>query len=255
MIKKSFSQFRANFKKDVAFRIISIGLICLLFFPWLLTRTWGLFHFNEGSAWVGDAIGGITGPISGFLGAVLVYLALKEQIKANRIITDQFKEQKKDDRSNKIIGIVTEQLKLMREDIKDLEFTVKNNSNQSYPVRGKAAITKILEAYPIGHIEDNRKILYSNLSLNEIRYFISNISYLLNLVYQSDIHKEDKENLLRMIAEIYNTKLAVALMENEYKRSSRQDTCHCGLNHGIPNALYSVNDSVLKFLEVNKIIY
>lgn len=82
--------------KDKAILLIGAGAIAVGFAPYLLTRNSCFFpSFDESTGVIGDTIGGITAPIVGILGAILVFYALLEQIKANKIITDQFIEQKK----------------------------------------------------------------------------------------------------------------------------------------------------------------
>ncbi len=71
------------------------GTFLVLVAPFLLSRDIGLPPFTQGTASVGDTIGGITSPIVGIMGAVLVYYALLAQIEANKQINDQFQEQKK----------------------------------------------------------------------------------------------------------------------------------------------------------------
>jgi Putative phage abortive infection protein len=76
-------------------RLLMLGGIFLaVIAPFLLTRNIGLPPFTE-TGDIGDTIGGITSPIVGLLGAILVYYALLEQIEANRLINVQFKEQQK----------------------------------------------------------------------------------------------------------------------------------------------------------------
>lgn len=61
-----------------------IGILLVLIFPWLITRPFGIIDFTE-TGEIGSTIGGITAPITGIIGAVLIYLALVEQRKANTI--------------------------------------------------------------------------------------------------------------------------------------------------------------------------
>lgn len=67
------------------------GIVLILVSPWLSVK---LTDLKETGA-IGDTIGGVTSPLVGLLGALLVYFALKEQIKANELIADQFEEQKR----------------------------------------------------------------------------------------------------------------------------------------------------------------
>ena len=85
-------KFKPNRKRNS--RLLMLGGGCLILVaPFLLTRDWSGIAFTE-TGDIGDTIGGITSPIVGLLGAILVYYALLEQIEANRLINEQFNEQK-----------------------------------------------------------------------------------------------------------------------------------------------------------------
>lgn len=78
---------KINLKKNELLIILSIGaLICFL--PFVFTLNLGLSSF-ENTGQIGDTIGGITTPFLSFFGSILVYLALKSQITANKEITKQ----------------------------------------------------------------------------------------------------------------------------------------------------------------------
>lgn len=71
--------------KDVkAFTLFGLALIILLplIFKFPLGNCISYFDYTQTGA-IGDTIGGITGPFINLLGAILVYLAFKEQVKAN----------------------------------------------------------------------------------------------------------------------------------------------------------------------------
>lgn len=77
-----------------------------------------LFDFsNKGS--IGDTIGGITAPFINGLAAVLVFLAFKEQIKANEIFKNQEKSK-----------ILLEQINTIQRDDLKIEQVIRITSNQ-----------------------------------------------------------------------------------------------------------------------------
>lgn len=82
-------------RRDNSVWIILFSVILMLIMPWLFTRDFGLVSF-EGKGNIGDTIGGITSPIVGLLGAILVYKALQAQISANNLLKTQFDKQQKD---------------------------------------------------------------------------------------------------------------------------------------------------------------
>jgi len=70
-----------------------IGVVLTLFLPFSIH----LFNLDEIRKYgtVGDTIGGITSPISQLIGSILIYLALKAQLDANKIIQNQVNEDNK----------------------------------------------------------------------------------------------------------------------------------------------------------------
>lgn len=73
-------------KNEILIMLLIGVLICFL--PLAFTFNIGLKSF-ENTGQIGDTIGGITAPFLSFFGSVLVYLALKSQITANKEITKQ----------------------------------------------------------------------------------------------------------------------------------------------------------------------
>lgn len=83
--------------------MILIIMIGILFFPWIYTHT--IFSEYGNSNEIGDTIGGITAPFVNGLSAVLVYLALKAQVEANKLVNDQFKLQQIENRFFELIKL------------------------------------------------------------------------------------------------------------------------------------------------------
>ena len=77
------------------FRIFIFILIAIVFAPILLSTILGYTNMKEAGG-IGDFFNGLTAPFISFFGSILVYFALKSQIKANQIITDQFELQNQD---------------------------------------------------------------------------------------------------------------------------------------------------------------
>ena len=64
--------------------LLLIGIILTISSPWIFTRSIGFINFDN-SGNIGSTIGGITAPITGLLGAFLIYYALIAQRQANKI--------------------------------------------------------------------------------------------------------------------------------------------------------------------------
>lgn len=83
--------------KDRYYSLILIGgILAILIAPWLFTSQafWNRLDFSK-TGTIGDTIGGITAPISGLIGAILVYWSFKEQRKANIIQWSAFNNELK----------------------------------------------------------------------------------------------------------------------------------------------------------------
>ena len=63
--------------------LLFFGIFLMIISPWILTRSFGFIDFqNTGE--IGSTIGGITAPITGLIGALLIYYALIAQRDANK---------------------------------------------------------------------------------------------------------------------------------------------------------------------------
>lgn len=79
-----------SFEKIKTGHLLLILGLCILIFPPILTQTSFLnfFSFSK-TGEIGDTIGGITAPFINAIGAILVFIAFKEQVKANDLIKEQ----------------------------------------------------------------------------------------------------------------------------------------------------------------------
>lgn len=84
--------------------LLIIGVACLIFgAPWLLTQPAFYARFNyESTGAIGDTIGGLTAPFINGLGAILVYIAFREQVKANKLFSSREQEREIIDQINSI---------------------------------------------------------------------------------------------------------------------------------------------------------
>ncbi len=81
----------------IAIFILLLAVIGVFYLPhWVTQKSWKYDLGETESNEIGDTIGGILGPFIGFISACLVYLALREQVKANRLIGVQFLDEKKE---------------------------------------------------------------------------------------------------------------------------------------------------------------
>lgn len=125
MNKKKKPLFKTEKHRDLdnGALIILFGTFAILIFPYLLTRSSFFPSFTDKTGVVGDTIGGITAPIVGLVGAILVYYALKEQVKANDLIIKQFNEQKKITYRQNFEQVFFNMLNLHRDNVNSFSLT------------------------------------------------------------------------------------------------------------------------------------
>lgn len=89
--KHNFLQKSGISKKELIF---FLGVVLIIFcIPLLLTNSWFYIKDFTVTGNIGDTIGGITAPFLSVLGSVLVFIAFKEQVKANNLVQKQFIQQ------------------------------------------------------------------------------------------------------------------------------------------------------------------
>ncbi len=83
-------------------RWLIVGIILIIASPLFFI----FIHFFDfsltDSGTIGDTIGGITSPITGLIGAILVYYAFLIQLEANKMLYDQIAEEKKERKKQQI---------------------------------------------------------------------------------------------------------------------------------------------------------
>ena len=145
--------------------IFICGILLVLVAPFLLTRSFGFVSFKD-TGTIGDTIGGVTAPITSLLGSILVFFALKAQIEANKIITDQFNQQKLDEIERKRLIYFSEQINLVRSDINDFSYidtehdTLVSGDRQKTRIhyKGADALSQFVEQirhYGDGHVDED----------------------------------------------------------------------------------------------------
>lgn len=148
------------------FLMIIIALI-IMFVPWILTRESILPDFSK-TGQIGDTIGGLTAPFLNGLAAILVFIAFKEQVKANELFRKQFEY----DKINNQIDRVSDK----NIDLNQLLTQLQNNHQQ------------------ISANQLNSKAYIS--LLNEILYFSSDFEICLSMV---DSYSDDRKLLWKKL--------------------------------------------------------
>ncbi len=145
-----------------------LGIILILASPlfFLLSNSLGFTLLESGT--IGDTIGGITSPISGLIGAILVYYAFLIQLEANKMLFKQINEEKTERKRTQIESHFFELLKIHRENQQQIKI---RNLDIQTAVQGKDVFQWILrefyECYDIINNYFNQKKAEHHITFEE----------------------------------------------------------------------------------------
>ena len=231
------------------FYFLLIGIILVIVSPYLFTRAWTGISFQD-TGTIGDTIGGITAPLTSLIGSILVYFALKAQIDANKLIQDQFDQQKKDEIERKKLSYISEQINIVRNDLNDFTFSYKEG-NYKFNYTGADAIYEYLQKIKQrgNHDED---IFATNPKIVELLNILQIIDKLVTLIETENIPEHDRVFFISVIEYQMNSKIKTSFTAlSEYKMSKQPPCKNCGKRHtGIPDELFNLVESISNKLKL-----
>lgn len=236
--------------------ILVIGCIFILFMPYLLTRPalWNSLVFSE-TGQIGDTIGGITAPISNLIGAILVFLALRAQIKANQLIQEQI------NRDNQIKDCETETANLnqlysyLNESINNYRFTTLppkdlqgNIKDIETECMGGEAFHKLFSQIRCNFHGDDEKLL-KNQSVAELFSILKIVDNLLDKL--QDSKSNNKEILNTLIRHLFEYRITTRINDANKQDLERYFCKSCQCNHGIPTKILDLIKSIREKLNMD----
>lgn len=169
----------------VAIFILLLAVIGVFYLPhWVTQKSWKYDLGETESNEIADTIGGILGPFISFISACLVYLALREQVKANRLIGDQFLDQKKEKSERVIFEEVIKELDLIIEKISNFSF---QDLSGNEPLKGEKAFQHTLE---ISIFKTEESHIVNEDKIEEFNGIYSDFIFILEL-FNENIEQEE----------------------------------------------------------------
>jgi hypothetical protein len=227
--------------------ILFLSILIVAFAPYLFTRHWALVRF-KGTGEIGDTIGGITAPMTSLIGSILVYFALRAQIKANAIIQEQFSQQRDDDEERKRMLYLTEQITLVRTELMDFSFTTiqrniyQPNVIESFPnYTGTEAIDKLLNFLWEEKLNNCSKTMeWSHPKEEEFFNILVMITAFASNLRRANLPLRDHQYLESSLQYQLRSKVKPLLVGYKHQREKFQNICvKCGKQHGIPDRIFT----------------
>jgi hypothetical protein len=181
---------------------------------------------------VGDTIGGITAPISGLIGSILIYLALKAQLDANVIIQNQVNEDKKESMIRHDLEQIHELYSFFQDNIRSFSYEREAENNKSI-LTGKRAIRLFFEDMEKMNVDihsDNDVLKIDGV--REILSIIKSAKIILLRNKNSELPEADKEFYNTLIYhELVFSIFPAGEVENEDPLVLKKCKL-CEINHG-----------------------
>jgi hypothetical protein len=211
----------------IALFVLITGVAAMLAAPFLFTRS-GFISFSE-TGQIGDTIGGITAPICSLVGSVLVFLALKSQIVANKITQEQIRNQQEEYQRKKEIDYISELYKYFLKSIQTFETKYYKGHKAIMKVMRLLADSEAKQAHDESHLYYGTAAeLYSILKLGKM---------FLEQVNKCRIDQHDKRYFKELVKHHYDSFILPYLTT-----ANDQPNCSvCGERHnGIPFKMLSL---------------
>lgn len=220
--------------------ILITGTVLMFIVPFLI-EFFNIKHIGEFGT-VGDTIGGVTAPISGLIGSILIYLALKAQIDANGIAQQQIIENEKQEAIKHELDQIQQLFTFFENSIKNFTYELKltDSSRIGTIMYGRRAIKCFLQ-----DIEDMKinlhddELILKQDGVKEILSILKSAKLFLEKVQASDISDMDKSFYKQLI---YHELLFGVFPDSEIEsiKNIKLNQCEiCSISHGsYPPVLY-----------------
>jgi phosphate/sulfate permease len=204
----------------IATIVLIIGVIGVSVAPFLFTSS-GCISFTK-TGQIGDTIGGITAPITGLVGSVLVFLALKGQILTNKVTQEQIRDQKLEEQRKKEVIYISDLYKYFLNSIQAYETKYYRGHRAIMKVMSLLADSERKQAHDEGRLYYGTAAeLYSLLKLGRL---------FLDQVNKSGLAEHDRRYFKELVKHHYESFILPYLAKNSEKPCPT-----CGEKHnGIP---------------------
>lgn len=237
-------------KKESQFIINSLWICCLIsiFSIFILQQ----FIPSKTTQDIATTVSGILGTTFSFFGSILVFLALKAQIKANKQVQKQFKKQEKEQilesrkeyfrsRSNLILNEINSFYYSFNDELNPLK-------NQKLNYEGSQAILKLLKNSK-NTFYGQKEVKSPDLiepKLKELESLLVFFETTLIELRMDKILSDNKKDLAQFLKFIFESKLRNNFKSVEEFKSKHDKSCpqNCGNFHGIPSRLFELIESI-----------
>jgi hypothetical protein len=203
-----------------------IGIICLIASPIIFTSYTSSIRWNFlNTGPIGDTIGGLTAPIIGLIGAILLFLALRAQLDSNKSANSAFIEQQE---SDDLIHLFTN----IKQSIDQFTYTPSTDPGSGIKeLKAGEAIYQLLHDFFCNMCSLTKEAIDANPKLTELISILELLKYTLDRIELANI--PNKEAILTLTKHQFRYRINPRLsMEGT---SLDKYFCEdCKKQHGLP---------------------
>ncbi|MBK6833809.1 MAG: hypothetical protein IPG89_05850 [Bacteroidetes bacterium] len=233
-----------------SFPVLIMNLNIHDFFPFIKPE-W--FKYSDYGT-TGDAIGGMTAPVVNLIGAFLVYLALREQVKANDIVQKQLDKSEKEKRTEEENKILENMFSYTIKSVEKIEYiTPKGESLYGIPAIQTILVKVLRDNHEGGikKIEDHKEFV---LVYNTVQLF----DVILDYIDESEATLATKFTINKFLQHSYATYIStgIEVSELQYKSILSNPICpQCNVEHKLPKKLLDAIEKIDFHLKSNTEIF
>lgn len=191
---------------DKKFIFFIIGFILLLFTTvFFFTRSslsWTIELSDKGT--IGDAIGGITAPLINLLSVVFLYISFRTQIVANETQQKQLIEEKDfNTKYNNFSSLMT-----VFQSLKDDYNNLSTRNSDGDEIYGKSAINIFInQKFRAAKTKQQLDGVKKSILIKDFLFVVNEYIIVLDRTAKSNLEKDDRNLVLSLVLNFYNTKL------------------------------------------------
>jgi hypothetical protein len=185
-------KLKNNSENNIVLVLLIIGTLLSIVVPLMLPLL-PLGHLKDFGT-IGDAFGGIANPIAQIIGFILLYLALRAQIKANSILQIQIHAENSKETQRREVKHVHELYTFLENNISSFSYEVKfDNSSGMQVLHGRRAIRCFIDDIENMNIDlHNAEQLLQQDGVREILSILRIAENIFDRINHADIDENDK---------------------------------------------------------------
>lgn len=196
MLSRISSHMKKNSMLWIGGLTLVLGGTAALLAPSLLTQTLGGWNFTQ-TGQIGDTIGGTTAPILSLTGSILVFLAFREQIKANRLIQEQF--QKKSG-FEQLLRLYDE----LKTEIESFSYVKVAGPDGGKLIEGPNAVASYGKSFN-SHLKHG--VVMNEESHRKLQFYLEYFSIIVRKTTTTDLTDDDRYLISTLINQLFQSKL------------------------------------------------